>query len=411
MVQSKHLLILIGGHFANAPRPQKEAAVAVEAGFRVTVMGTWTDPRLAKEDLELAQSLGIEFRPLLDLTKNNFASLLARAKGRLAAIAYQHLNMTLPESFGLTARHMLKAAKRIKPDFIMVHSEAGLWAGRKLLDLGFKVGVDFEDWFSEDLPPEARKARPVYRLKRLEHHLLCHSHLSVTTTTALSNALTISSGCRRAPLTIPNTFPISIKPDAEENSSPSLAPVRFYWFSQTIGPGRGLEPLAEALREVEGDWELHLRGNLRQYSGWFEETFRHLPSDRITRHDTVPNDQLSLASSKFDVGLALEDFRVRNRDLTATNKIFEYLRSHLAVIATDTKGQREVMEKCPRAGLLIPCNEHTELVRALQHFVDDRTALNAAKDAAFDAAATTWAWSSFAPQLGKSLQAACADPS
>jgi hypothetical protein len=36
-------LILTGGHLATAPRPQKEAAAAVAAGFRVMIRGIWWD--------------------------------------------------------------------------------------------------------------------------------------------------------------------------------------------------------------------------------------------------------------------------------------------------------------------------------------------------------------------------------
>lgn len=406
MRQPGHLLILIGGHFANAPRPQKEAAVAVATGFRVTVMGTWTDEGLSNEDLSLAESLGVHFEPLLDLSQSSIKSLYAKFSSRIARLAYRRLGLTLPESFGASARMMLKEARRVNPDLIMVHSEAGLWAGRKLLQQGYKVGVDFEDWFSEDLPESARKARPVNGLKKLEHHLLHHAHLSVTTTKALSNALTQFSGCKRAPLTIPNTFPIVISDDRTRDARTTQTPVKFYWFSQTIGPGRGLEELAKALAQLTGSWELHLRGNLRHYADWYEATFSAIPPNRIIVHPTVPNENLSQASSSFDVGLALEDSQVRNRDLTATNKIFEYLRSRLAIIATDTKGQVEVMVQCPEAGIVITGSRLEELVNALQFYIDDRAALALAKRAAFEAASTTWAWSRFAPQLAKSLESA-----
>ncbi|MEM1440968.1 MAG: glycosyltransferase [Verrucomicrobiota bacterium] len=406
MTENRRLLILIGGHFANAPRPQKEAAVAVESGFRVTVMGLWTDSTLAREDEKLAESLGVEFEPLLDLTKPSLQGFLARARTRFASFAFQKFNLTLPESYGITARHMFQAAKKLGPDLIMVHSEAGLWAGKRLLDSGYKVGVDFEDWFSEDLPPEARKSRPIYRLKRLEHHLLQHSSLSLATTDAMGNALVVSSGCKRRPVTIPNTFPVVIKKEENSPATDESAPVRFYWFSQTIGPGRGLEPLAQALEEVTGSWELHIRGNKRSYTDWFEETFQDLPEGRVILHSTVPNEELSHASSLYDVGLALENFRIRNRDLTATNKIFEYLRSGLAVIATDTSGQLEVMERCREAGVIVRCNEHEELVTALQHFIDNREALASAQRAALKAATTTWAWDQFATRLSQSLKMA-----
>lgn len=406
MEPSRHLLIFIGGHFANAPRSQKEAAVAVASGFRVTVMGTWFDRRLAAEDHSLAKSLGVTFAPLLDLTRRTPQSWRAKIAGRLATFLYRKTGVTLPEAYGLTARHMVGAARKSKPDLIMVHSEAGLWAGAQLLRLGFKVGVDFEDWFSEDLPHASRHTRPVKAMRKLEHHLLRNAHLSLTTTTALSNALLLDASCDRSPLAIPNAFPIVIDRSEFSGSAKPGDPVRFYWFSQTIGPGRGLELLAPALAEITGPWELHLRGNLRHYSAWFEETFQDVPPDRITIHPAVPNQELSHASSRFDVGLALEGTQIRSRDLTATNKIFEYFRSNLAVITTDTAGQREVMKKCPGAGLVVPAGDSKPLAAALQFFIDHPDSLEDAKDHAFEAAASTWSWSRFAPQLGEALESA-----
>ena len=44
------------------------------------------------------------------------------------------------------------------------------------------MGVDMEDWFSEDLLPEARRTRPIRLLKQLEKNLLCHGVHSIWTT-------------------------------------------------------------------------------------------------------------------------------------------------------------------------------------------------------------------------------------
>ena len=46
-IDGKSVLILIGGHLANAPRPQKEARALREAGARVFVRGVCSDELLA----------------------------------------------------------------------------------------------------------------------------------------------------------------------------------------------------------------------------------------------------------------------------------------------------------------------------------------------------------------------------
>ena len=49
----------------------------------------------------------------------------------------------------------LRKAQHIRADLTIVHSEAGLWVGKQLIQKGYAVGVDFEDWFSRDLLPSA----------------------------------------------------------------------------------------------------------------------------------------------------------------------------------------------------------------------------------------------------------------
>lgn len=195
MPANKHVLILIGGHFANAPRPQKEAQAAREAGFDVSVRGMWHDPSLALEDGEIARSLGIDFEPLLDLRNRNAKTVFARLMGKASRIWLKLTGRATASSFGLTAPLMLKEAKRLRPDLVMIHSEAGLWAGKVLLEKGFRVGVDFEDWFSEDLPASSRADRPVEALKELEHSLLHHSHAAFTTTQSMAGRMAEEANC------------------------------------------------------------------------------------------------------------------------------------------------------------------------------------------------------------------------
>src|SRR5581483_420228 len=59
------------------------------------------------------------------------------------------------------------------------------------------------------------------------------------------------------PVTILNTFPLE-RLDAREANRP----VKLYWYSQVIGPNRGLETLMKAVAGIDRPFELHLRGSL-----------------------------------------------------------------------------------------------------------------------------------------------------
>src|SRR5262249_61364981 len=62
------------------------------------------------------------------------------------------------------------------------------------------------------------------------------------------------------PRVVLNVFPKAQRPSSPKSAEPVL-PVTLYWFSQVIGPGRGLEDIVRALgRTPAGSAQLHLRG-------------------------------------------------------------------------------------------------------------------------------------------------------
>jgi len=403
-MQGKKIALLTLQHLANAPRPQKEAGSLARAGADVTVFGSWWDDKRAEEDLALAEQLGFKYVPLVDLRSAPFA---LRLKGKIAREAFKRFGIVLPEVYGLSARAMIREIKRLQPDLTMVHCEPGLWAGPRLIKSGFKVGIDFEDWFSEDLLPEARKERPVKALAEGEKFMLRNSAVSFATTGVMAADLAQWAGIDSPPTSIPNCFPWADAPKEKsnpDNRDPDC--VAFYWFSQTIGPGRGLEILGKALTKVKGNWQLHLRGILRNRQDWFEETFPEDIRDRVVIQPIVPNKDLPTHSASHDIGLALEDPYCKSRDLTATNKIFEYMRCGLATIATKTSGQIEVLDKAPGVGWIIEPNKEDDLVKRIQFCLDHPEKVNQAKAKARKAASGVWSWEAYEPILVEKISQA-----
>lgn len=394
------ILILIGGHLCTAPRPLKEAETLSDNGHQVKVQGFWFNPKLVERDRALLADKKWSFEPIIDFQRNSYQGLCrnlsARARRRLALEAFKRGGKIFPSLLGYGAKAMLWAALKEKADLSIVHSEAGLWVGAELLSKGLRVGVDFEDWFSEDLLPDARAIRPIRELKRLERCLTHKCIYSLTTSSALANAL---SEAYQAPMpsVVYNVFPFAEREhldhqslDRRDKTLPSL-----HWFSQTIGPGRGLEMIFKALPYLQTAVEVHLRGEIdedgRRWiqnitpSGWTEKK-------RIFIHETVNNRELLSRIAEHDIGLALEQIEVPSRNLTVTNKLFQYLQAGLAVVATDTAGQREVMRKCTAAGRLVRVNDPLALAESLNDLLCNPGALEAAKSAALDAAKNEFCW-------------------
>lgn len=126
--------------------------------------------------------------------------------------------------------------------------------------------------------------------------------------------------------------------------------IQFVWFSQNIAAGRGLELIIPALAEFKNEIQLTLIGNL--YPG-FEQTFLATYSEFIAYVKPLPQTELNLFLSNFDIGLAIElsssDF---NRDICLTNKIFAYAQSGLYIMATNTSAQKQFMEEHQNLGII-----------------------------------------------------------
>ncbi len=397
--EKKTIAILIGGHLSNAPRVQKEAAALRKQGAKIHVFGTWWSETLAAEDLAISKHLDINFSAVVNYCEKK--NLIIRVKQKFSQILFSRFGIAVPRIFGLGAPELLKASSNLRADFTMVHSEAGLWVAKKLLQEGFSVGVDFEDWFSQDLSDADRNSRPVVQMQALERYLLNKAHCCFATTQAMAVALANDSGTSSIPTVIPNCFPSSGRLDAMGRTG-DVRPtnqVSFYWFSQTIGPGRGLEALARALPLLHGEWQLSIRGDLRGYGDWFNENFPQNLRERIKLLDIVPNAELLARTMSHDVGLALEIPFCPSRDLTATNKIFEYLRAGIAVIATNTAGQHEVMRACPEAGEVVKADNAESLAAAMQKIIDNPKLLSERKISSMHAGEVTWSWEQYEQSL------------
>jgi glycosyltransferase involved in cell wall biosynthesis len=99
-----------------------------------------------------------------------------------------------------------------------------------------------------------------------------------------------------------------------------------------------------------------------------------------------------LRIAEHDIGLALETPSVRSRDLTVTNKVFQYLEAGLAIVATETAGQREILSECSEAGVLVPAADPKAIAAALSSFINDPAKLRAAKAAALRASQERFSW-------------------
>ncbi len=389
------ILILIGSHLCTAPRPQKEARALAEAGHEVTVAGGWFDQEFARWDERLLADAPFQFVRVADQRPGTpgarirrWASRLRRSFARRRFVVRGHFS---PELLGLFPRETLHFARTFAADLTVAHAEGGLWVAAELQKSGRNVGVDFEDWFSRDLLPADRIHRPIEMLDRLETGLLQSSRYALTTSHALAEELARAYGTA-VPAVVYNTFPITPY-DGRHVDRPSGERPSLHWFSQTIGPGRGLEVLFQALLLVRQPCELTLRGRLPpRYAAWLQQQLSVAWKERLRVLPLVANAELPSRIAEHDVGLALEHPVNPNHDLTISNKFFQYLQAGLAVVATDTRGQSEAARQAPEACVLVSGHDPAALAAAIDGLLADPARLASAKAAARRAGATVFSW-------------------
>lgn len=392
------ILIVTNGPMARNPRVFKEATVLGDAGHAVTVLTPRNHP--PSEPIDAALSDGAPFRRVpIDLLPGYgtprwkiFFRLLRHRLGRQAMTRLRWPNL---HALG-PAAVLLRAARAHSADLTIVHNEVPHGIGARLLNDGRRVAADIEDWHSEDLLPQDRLVRPLGLLRDVERRLLHDAVYTTTTSHALANALHVRYGGTR-PHVISNSFPLQAALPAR---SAADAPPAFFWFSQTIGPGRGLEHFFSAWALTRRPSRLVLLGEKRP---GYDQTVLELLPPRLRAHVTflplVSPAALPAVIARHDIGLALEQSFIVNRDLTITNKIIQYLNAGLAIVASDTTGQREVLAHDPSAGVIVDTHETTAFAAALDTLLADRAALAARQQAARRLAETVYNWELEAPRL------------
>jgi glycosyltransferase involved in cell wall biosynthesis len=359
MKTARRILIVSGSHLCRNPRVVKEAETLAQSGYDVSVLTLASHEPSIEIDRRIEQSAAFKVSYL------NFRNgLIGRARRLMTRLAREALIRTGVES-PLTlgpAPALLKAARSRDWDLLIGHTEPGLWVASQLIGSNRAVAADFEDWHSEDLPVDQRKGRPGGLLRTTEHTLLNRSDLVMTTSRSLANALAERYAGRRAEV-IYNAFPLQGNPRTEQNA---LAAPALIWFSQTVGPSRGLEEFLSGWTLSTSNLPLTLLGTVRD--GFKDKLFNTVPASKrslLKFRPAVPPEKLPRLLAKYDLGLAIETANIRNRDLTITNKILQYMNAGLGILATPTQGQKEVLDAYPRAGRWLDLSQPQETAAGL----------------------------------------------
>ncbi len=403
MSRSSKILVVTNGPLARNPRVVKESTTLANAGYDVTVLSIRNHAPSEPLDRELTRGLNLRHEQLDMLPGGGLAVFRRRLALWIARDAAKRFGWKSIHSLG-PANALLARMKSLPADLTIVHNEVPHWAGTRLLAMGRRVVADIEDWHSEDLLPADRLQRPLSTIREVERTLL-QKCATTTTSHALAEGLHARYGGRR-PTVVTNSFLLQPDPHRPQaNRVPS-----FFWFSQTLGPGRGLEVFLRAWQLTTTPSQLVLLGDDR--GDYARTLLSSLPQERRTAVSflgLVPPSELPALIAQHDIGLALEDKSIVNRDLTITNKILQYLNAGLFVIASDTAGQREVLANTA-AGFVDSFADPAASAKRLDALLADRAALAAGQRAARQLAESHYSWEREGPRLIAHIEQALSMP-
>jgi hypothetical protein len=393
---SARVCVVTGGHLATCPRMVKAADALAEAGYKVRVISTRHTAWATAADEKLRARRSWSWTPV---------SFEARGRNRIASGLRQRAALFVARQIGaercpfpVAARalgrfhsEVLRAAIAEPADFFYGGSGATLAAvAEAARRFGVGYALDLEDFH----PGEQQEDAPDGELNnalaaRIEQRVLPGAAFVTVGSAAIGAAYSTSYGI--APIVVDNAFPL---PEAPPDLDGGGARLKLYWFSQTIGPRRGIEDAVRAIGAAAVDAELHLRGNSR---GDYVESLQRLaasiaPRMRLERHAPIAPDEMVASCRGFDVGLALEPGVPRNNALALSNKALTYPLAGLAVAMTDTPGQRPLAGELGDGALLVPPGDVAALAAGLRRWAEDRALLTRAKQAAWEAARRRWHW-------------------
>ncbi|HEY9535079.1 MAG TPA: hypothetical protein VIQ77_11100 [Mucilaginibacter sp.] len=398
---TKKIVLISSGQPALNPRLVKEADSLSEKGYDVTVLyaywnawGTMLDKKLlTKKKWKAIRVAGSADDQSLTYFISRLVYKFANSVTRISG------SMLLAEkAIGRSCSYLIAEAQKHSADLYIAHNLAALPAAVKAAKKHkAKCGFDAEDMHRYEVSNNEHS--PHFKLARyIEDHYLPQVE-QFNTSSPLITAAYQKLYPHKEPITIRNVFPkTNIKLGKHTGS------IKLFWFSQTIGPDRGIEDIIGALKTFNSSQiELHLLGNQPAHNQDFIDRL-NASGINVKFHDPIPPDEIINFASQFDIGLALETGSPYNRDICLTNKIFTYIQSGLAMLASDTAAQTNLLQKYPNCGLLYKKGNPESLAGCLKQYVNNPEDLHNTQRYNFELGQSTLNWENESQQFLKLVQ-------
>jgi glycosyltransferase involved in cell wall biosynthesis len=410
------ICLLSPGQPSVDPRLVKEADALHEAGHEVQVLCAHMIPWADAADRELLQA---RFWTCTFVGGDSDGRGTEYWRTRLRHGLARRLPLAWPLSDRLrryavcrVLPELAREAMRARADLYIAHYTGALVAAADAARANCALfGFDAEDFETGSYELVAGPSPMDRLLERFERHYLPRSAYMTAASPGIAEAYKAKYGVP-LPATILNVFPLAERP-GELRAMPPNGPLRLYWFSQTIGLGRGLEDVVQAMGQLKGcNIELHVRG--RWAPGHDTILFELAASSGISSQQIIvyspgAPDQMVRLAAEYDVGLALEQPVSQNRQICLANKIFAYLLAGNAVIATATRGQQLIMETIGDAGFSYEPGDVSALARGLRLWYENKNILQQVRQKSWDWGTRRFNWDLEKKKLVRQVEAVLYD--
>jgi len=384
------------GHLSTCPRMLKAADAFHAAGYHVRVVSGRSGGWATDVDAAIGGARRWDWRPVNYDRSGAPATWFRSGSRHKAARMVATFVKPVPRrialaAFGRLHRELVNAILEQPADLIYGGTTGAIAAvaeaGRRART---PFAIDFEDFHcGEHESPEGDLSNALAR------SVMRFASDGAAFVSAGSEA--IARACRDelgiAAMAINNVFPL---PDRSPSEEPQRPKDEFaaYWFSQTIGPGRGLEDVIRALGLTTRRASLTLRGC--PAAGYAESlralTAREAPRVRLMIEPPTSPESMIDSCRPFDLGVSAEQGHIRNRALNLPNKATTYPLAGIPVALTETEGQRPLARDLGAGALRFAPGNAALLADQILQLMVDPVRVQEARAASWHAARTRWHW-------------------
>jgi glycosyltransferase involved in cell wall biosynthesis len=388
----KRICIITPGNVGSNPRVVKEADALVEAGYNVRVVAGDMVPWVRERDATIFSRA--RWRYDLVGPKSYIHYTLGRVRRMLASkaliVGFNGYRIAAAAHSAMTDQLTIAAARE-RADLYIAHYTAAVPAAAAAARCHRTAfGFDAEDFHLGEFAPHnpARRAIQIIEEKFLPQ---CAYITAASPRIAEVYAKTYDI---HLPTVVLNVFPLSHAPIGPTPAGVAVPGPSLYWFSQTIGPDRGLEIAVLALGLARSRPHLYLRG--AKAAGFPQRLFdlarKNGGEGRI--HILEPGDPADMErlAAAYDIGLVSETGHIENRRIALTNKLFSFVLAGIPVVASAIPAHRDLANALGAALALYDPDSPEQLANTLDALLLNQDQLARARSEAWRLGQKRYNW-------------------